>query len=313
MSPPPVSIVVLSWNTKELLAKCLQALRRDPDLRSWEILVVDNASEDGSADMTAQQFPWAKLVRNSENLLYSEGNNIGARAAEGEYLCLLNSDTEVLPGALPMLVRYLAANEDCAVVSPQLLWPDGRIQTACSKICRLKDALAGLPILRRSRWARRARARYTMTDFDHATDMDVEQPPGACMLMRRDEYLAMGGLDPRLSLYFNDVDFCRRLLQNGRRIHYLASAKVYHHHGASTKKRVEEFGHPLWHRNRISYFRKWGGIPSAMVAVACFSAEAIDIGCRILLRPREWAEKPKTLAALCRYVARCLGLARLQR
>lgn len=311
MTTPHVSIVVLSWNTKDLLANCLNALARDPDHRRWEVLVVDNASGDGSADLVAEQFPWVKLIRNTANLLYSEGNNIGARAACGTYLCLLNSDTEVFPGAITMLADYLSTHSDCGAVSPQLLWPDGRIQHECKRLLRLRDVFASMPGIRRLPWSRKVRQHATMDDFDHTTSRDVDQPPGACMMMRREEYLTLGGLDPRLSLFFNDVDLCQRLLRNQRRIYYLAEAKVYHHHGASTKKKVEEFGHPLWQRNRIAYFRKYGGALAALLVTICFLLESIYIGFRILLGRRPWSQKLRALSGLGRYSARCVGLARI--
>lgn len=308
MTIPLVSIVVLSWNTKELLANCLRAIRRDPDTANWEVLVVDNASEDGSADMVEESFPWVRLIRNPTNLLYSEGNNIGARLANGDHLCLLNSDTEVVPGALRQLADYLAANDDCAAASPQLLWPDGRIQSGCRRMFGFRDVVANLPLIRNMRWARNLQHRAAMTEFDHASDCDVDQPPGACMMLRRSEYLESGGLDPSLSLYFNDVDLCRRFLLAGRRIRYIASARVYHHHGASTKKKTVEFGNPLWHRNRISYIRKWNGIMAAGVVMLCVAIEAAYMMGRVALGRRAWREKPTALLELCRHTARSLGL-----
>jgi GT2 family glycosyltransferase len=127
---PELSVVVLSWNTQDLLRACLQALANDPPAQAREILVVDNGSSDGSADMVAREFPTVMLLRNTENLGYAEGNNVGARAATGKFLCLLNSDTEVRPGALDRLLEFLQSHADYAAVGPKLLNVDGSVQRA---------------------------------------------------------------------------------------------------------------------------------------------------------------------------------------
>jgi GT2 family glycosyltransferase len=239
---PDLSIVVLSWNTADLLQACLRSLQADTTTLTREIIVVDNASADGSADLVAARFPNVKLIRNAANLLYSEGNNIGARAATGRFLCLLNSDTEVSRGALDQLVQYLQQHPGCGLVGPKLVNPDGSVQAGCRRFPDLAEAFWAWGWLRRTRAGQRAAASARMADFDHLTSRDVQQPLGACMMLVRDEFMRLGGLDPVLSLFYNDVDLCLRLSRGGRRIHYLATAVVMHHQGASTKKRVEEFG-----------------------------------------------------------------------
>ena len=303
---PDLSIVVLSWNTVELLHACLRSLHADPSALTREIIVVDNASADGSADMVAERFPAAKLIRNPANLLYSEGNNIGARAASGRFLCLLNSDTEVKPGALDQLVAYLQQHSDCGMVGPKLVNPDGSVQAGCRRFPTLAEAFWAWGWLRGTGPGRRVEAKARMQDFDHLTSRDVEQPLGACMMVHREEFLRLGGLDPVLSLFYNDVDLCLQLAHRGRRVHYLASAVVMHHHGASTKKRVEQFGSPLWNANRIAFYRKHHGWLAAMVVRVMTSLSLVCMFLRILLGRRSWAEKREVLGRFRTFAFRSL-------
>jgi N-acetylglucosaminyl-diphospho-decaprenol L-rhamnosyltransferase len=254
---PELSVVVLSWNTKDLTLACLRALAADGTRRTREVVVVDNGSNDGSADAIAAAHPAVRLVRNAENRGYSGGNNQGAREATGRWLCLLNSDTEVRPGALDALVDWLEAHREYGMAAPRLVNQDGSVQRACMRFPGLATAF----VFDMS-WARRwplklVDDRYYMRDFDHLSSRDVEQPPGACCVIDREEYLAGGGLDEELWLFFNDVDICRRLWKRGRRIRYVAEAEVMHHVGSSTKRFARLI--VTWHRNRIAYYVKHYG------------------------------------------------------
>jgi len=257
VSAPVLSVVVLSWNTRELTLACLRALFAQAPRHAREVIVVDNGSGDGSADAIAQQFPQVMLLRNADNRLYAAGNNQGAAAATGEFLCTLNSDTEVRPGALDLLVDFLRQHEGHGAVAPKLVDPDGSVQHACQRFPTLATALC-FDSWWGTFWPGSAiQARYLMRDFDHLSSRDVEQPPGAVFVIRLAEWRRYGGLDEQLSLFYNDVDLCRRLWRDGRRIHYLAAAEVLHHRGASTRN----FGKMLvlWHQNRLAYYSKHYG------------------------------------------------------
>jgi GT2 family glycosyltransferase len=258
MAAPVLSVVVLSWNTRGLLLACLRALFGEDPRHRREVIVVDNGSNDGSADAVAHAFPQVRLIRNPENRLYAVGNNQGAFAATGEFVCTLNSDTEVRPGALDQLVDFLRAHPGHGAVAPRLVDPDGTVQRACQRFPTLMSALCF-----DSWWGKWwpgswVQDRYLMRDFDHLSSRDVDQPPGACFCMRRDEYVRMGGLDEELSLFYNDVDLSKRLWRAGRKVHYLAEAEVMHHRGASTRSFTRML--VVWHRNRIAYYKKhYGG------------------------------------------------------
>ncbi|MEC8652913.1 MAG: glycosyltransferase family 2 protein [Planctomycetota bacterium] len=254
---PTLSVVVLSWNTRQLTLACLKALHAETPAHSREVIVVDNGSEDGSAEAVAANYPAVRVIRNADNRLYAAGNNQGAAVAAGEFLVTLNSDTEVRAGALDQLVDFLRANPTYGAVAPRLCDPDGSVQRACMRFPTLATALC-FDSWFGSFWpGRRVVARYVMEDFDHLDSRDVDQPPGATCMLRASDWRELGGFDEELALFYNDVDLCLRLHARGQKIRYLASAEVMHHRGASTKNFAKML--VIWHRNRLAYYRKHYG------------------------------------------------------
>ncbi len=258
MPPAPlVSIVILSWNTRELLERCLECVRAiDPALER-EVVVVDNASSDDSVARVRERFPEVRLIVNATNLGYAEGNNVGIRAARGRFVFLLNSDTEVAPDAPGRLVRFLESEPWAGAVGAQLFNVDGTVQRACMRWPTL-PVLFGFDNWFGKRWPLRAAIdRYFCVDFDHLATRQVDQPPGAALMLRRSALDEVGLLDPDLFLFFNDVLLCRRLARRGYTIWFLAGARVVHHGGASTK-RYGAFALE-WHKNRARYYlREYG-------------------------------------------------------
>lgn len=235
-SPPRLSIVVLSWNTRELLDACLSSLQAAGGLAWEDVIVVDNASADGSADLVAERFPTVRLVANGQNDGYAIGNNIGAARARGQYLLLLNSDTEVGPGVLESLVGFLDDHPRHGACAPRLVHANGQVQLSCKAFPGLATAVFFDTCF--GRWWQRNREipRYFMSEFDHLTSRDVDQPPGAALLVRRDLWNLLGGFDPELWLFFNDVDLCRRMAELGWRVAYRAELPILHHEGCSTRQ-----------------------------------------------------------------------------
>ena len=305
MSGIHLSVVVLSWNTREILRSCLAALERDLPRKPREILVVDNGSVDGSPEMVAADHPSVRLIRNADNRLYAEANNQGARAARGEYLCLLNSDTEVRPGALDRMAEFLAGNPAYGAVAPKLVNPDGSVQRACRRFPSLLAPLlesTSLGAFPPGSWLTWWSA---MGEFDHRHSRDVPQPPGACFLINTQEYLALGGLDPSLSLFFNDVDLCLALRRKGRRIRYLAEAEVMHHQGFSTRAQQTRMRNLLWIRNRATYYEKNHGWLAARWLRAVLAMWGLETRLRIRLGPREPDEKRRAIEELDAFLDEC--------
>ncbi len=285
MTAPDLSVVILSWNTQDLTLACLRSLYAEDPKFSREVIVIDNASHDGSADAIAAEFPAATLIRNEENVGYSGGHNQGAKLASGRYLCTLNSDTEVSPGALDLLIDFLEENPSYGAVAPRLVNLDGSVQTACMHFPGLCTAVVFDTIWSKFPPGRWVDNYYHMRSFDHLHSCDVDQPPGAVFVMKRDEYLERGGLDEALWLFFNDVDLCRTLWKRGRKIRYLAEAAVTHHGGASTsgfQKMVV-----IWHRNRMAYYRKQYGAWTGPLMRVLVRTRAIEEWVRIGLRQKD--------------------------
>jgi N-acetylglucosaminyl-diphospho-decaprenol L-rhamnosyltransferase len=259
-----LSIVILSWNTRELLEACLASLYSVERALDYEVVVVDNASEDGSAECVEEAFPQARLIRNDRNEGYARGNNIGIRQSSGAYVLLLNSDTEVRGQALETMVDFLRTHPDYGGCGARLINPDDSVQRACMRFPDLKVTLFFDTFLEKVFPENPVVRRYFMRDFDHLQSVDVDQPPGACFMVTREVVEKVGLLDEGMFLFYNDVDYCKRIWQAGYKIRFLAEAKVMHHQGASTSK-YRDFGIE-WHRNRVRYYRKhfgWRGVMAA--------------------------------------------------
>jgi N-acetylglucosaminyl-diphospho-decaprenol L-rhamnosyltransferase len=301
VSAPVLSVVVLSWNTKALTLACLRALFGEAPRHAREVIVVDNGSHDGSGDAIAEQFPAVRLLRNADNRLYAAGNNQGAARHRGEFVCTLNSDTEVRPGALDRLVDWLLAHPDYGIAAPRLSDPDGSVQHACQRFPTLATALCFDSFWGTFWPGRSVVARYLMRDFDHLQAADVDQPPGACWVLRAVEWRQLGGFDEQLSLFYNDVDLCLRLRRAGRRIRYVADAEVMHHRGASTKNFARML--VLWHKNRSAYYGKHWGLLGRLWIRLCVRLriweEWLRIGARNRHDPgRKKAERDHLAAAV---------------
>lgn len=254
-----LSVVIPSWNTRELLRACLLSLSN-----AWtagderpEVVVVDNASADGSADMVATEFPDVVLVRNAANEGFARGCNQGIELSAGRNVLLLNADTEVVGDALARMQRFLADHPDYGAVAPRLVNPDGTTQGGCMAFPNLWTPVwFGTPL---ERWFPESRElrRYFMRDWDHEDERDVDQPPAACLLVRRAVLDEIGAFDEDLWLFFNDVDLSKRMQAAGWRTRYLPGARVVHHVGESTRQFADRVSE--WQRNRLTYYRKHHG------------------------------------------------------
>jgi GT2 family glycosyltransferase len=296
---PDLSVVVLSWNTKDDLRTCLTAVYAGAGELRVEVVCVDNASADGSADMVAAEFPQVRLIRNTENVGYARGVNQGIREARGYRIALLGSDTQVYPDALPKLVAALDADAGLGAVAPRLVnFEDDATQRACMRFPRLRTACWWDTPLQA--WFPKSRElrRYQYLDFDHETSRDVDQPPGTCLVLHRRTVDRLGPMDERLWLFFNDVDWSLRLRAMGMRTRYLAEARVRHRQGGSTRK-YADFG-AEWHRNRIAFYRKHWGLVGAALTKSVLVYVAIRQGVRVYRELRTFeAAKPhlRTLAS----------------
>jgi GT2 family glycosyltransferase len=240
MDKPFVSALIVNWNTCEHLRRCLQALQRCPQPPDLEVIVVDNASSDGSAEVVRREFLQARLIANDRNLGYAAANNQAAKVAQGRYLLLLNPDAEVTDDAIAKLLAFAETHPEAGAVAPKLVYPDGRLQPSLRSFPTPAALLfATLPLdklfaLRPSPLTAFL-GHYRLTWFRYDRIAEVEQPMASALLVRREAWEQVGGMDETMPIFFNDVDFCWRLKKAGWRIYFLPDAVVIHHHGASTR------------------------------------------------------------------------------
>lgn len=275
MSKLKLSIVIPSWNTEALLRTCLASIEAAPKPPT-EVIVIDNDSADGSADMVAKEFPTVKLQRNERNEGFAIACNQGAHLATGEYLLLLNADTEIRATALNDMTAFLEAHAEYAAVAPRLIHPDGRTQPTCMAFPSMWTPLFFGTVLERM-WPRSPEMRrYFMLDWNQEDERDVEQPPAACFTVRRAIFEELDGFDEDLWLFFNDVDLSKRLEAKGWKTRYLGHTEVVHIVGASTSQYGRFLGE--WHRNRLTYYRKHFGALAGPWLKCCVSLSIAEHG-----------------------------------
>lgn len=237
-----LSVLVVSWNTRDLLRACLNSLQAHLGGGEHEIIIVDCASGDGSAEMVEREFPDVQLVASRENLGFARGNNLAFERSRGEWVWLLNPDTEVFAGAGQTLMAFLEEHPRAGGVASALV--DARARNF-QRSCRTFPTPAALwsEALGLSRFFPRSKrfGFYKMGHFSHRTARQVQQPMASSLLLRRQAIQSSGGLfDERFPIFFNDVDLCWRLICNGWQVWYEPRAKVLHWGGASTAQRRGE-------------------------------------------------------------------------
>ena len=236
-SVPDISILVVSWNTSELTQACLDSIPGSvAPGTTVETIVVDNGSADGSIELLRARDD-VELIENGLNLGYAAAVNQAYARARGRLVLLLNSDVDLPPGSVDVLVRFLGAHPDVAGVGPLYLNPDGSFQQHHYRLPTLSMLLASSSApLRRLPSFSRSFSRYRMLDVDFSTPRPVEQPSASCLLLRRDalgdDYL----LDEQFPIYFNDVELAYRLGKRGHSLWMTPESMVYHVHGASTRQ-----------------------------------------------------------------------------
>jgi GT2 family glycosyltransferase len=272
---PDASVVIVSFNTREVTRECLRTLEREADGVAYEAIVVDNASRDGSADMVAADFPGAILIRSDVNLGFGAANNRGFAVARGRHVVLLNSDAFLTPGALRRSVELLDADPRLGLVGGRLVGRDGAPQPSARQFNSVLNDLLALSGLASSRPRSRFFGRFDRTWADPAQPADVDWVPGAYSAIRAEALERAGPFDERFFLYYEEVDLCRRLKAAGYAIGYRPEIEVVHLGGESsrtvTRLSMSSSGAQLtlWRmRSAFLYYRKNHGWATARLARA---------------------------------------------
>jgi hypothetical protein len=278
---PEVSVIVVSWNTRELTRACLESVRNHARARPLEVVVVDNDSADGSVDMVRADFPEATLVVNSANLGFGRGVNAGLAVARGKHIMLLNSDTLLEDDVVDRLVSALEVEPDVGLVGAGLSYPDGRLQPSCGRFPSLGRELASLVspgnLLGRLGSAPRFPSPFH-SHADHASDRDVDWVAGACLLARAEAVEDVGPFDDRIFLFGEEWDWCWRFRKAGWRVVHRPAASVVHVGSASMESsgpwRVRALL-SAYHYVLAKHRGRWHGVGYKAVTLLASSVKAV--------------------------------------
>ena len=234
------SITIANWNTRKDLQDCLQSLNAVRDEAPFEVIVVDNASTDGSAEMVEAEFPWVRLMRMPTNLYFTGAHNRALSLRNAPHAFLLNSDTVVHKGALKTLLAYSNAHPEVGVVGPKLLNPDGSLQFSCRRFPNPVATLFRNTALGRLFPNNRFTRDYLMTDWTHDGPREVDWVSGAAMFVTQSAMEKVGFLDPNYVMFCEDVDWCYRVHKAGFKVVYLPTAVITHAIGRSTSQAAKK-------------------------------------------------------------------------
>lgn len=282
-------VIIVNYRSYPELIRCLESI--EPERRRLErVIVVDHECDTETAARVVSRFPWIQLVERNTNEGFATGINVGARLGSARSLLILNPDCVVVPGACERLVEFLSARPDTAAAGPRILNSDGTLQGSARRFPNLTTAIAG-----RSSWLTRVfprnqLSRWNLPAFDAGEHpIDVDWVSGACMLVRREAFEGVGGMDERFFLYWEDADLCRRLHETGWRIAYYPGATVVHAGGRSSIH-AEAASLIAFHKSAYALFRKHARGVAALLHPLVYLALQIRVRAMLALRARSTAK-----------------------
>jgi len=249
-----LSIIIVNYNVKDLLRRCLSSIFGFQKDVNFEVRVIDNNSEDQSTKMVSGKFPQVKLLENKRNLGFSAACNQGIRKSRGRYILLLNPDTEFVSGGITEMIKFMDSHTRVGICGPQMIDSQGKIHFSCRSFPSYLTAVSsGQSILNRLFPRNPLSRKYLLKD--QSQKREVDWVSGSCLLTKREVFEKIGPLDELFFMYVEDVDFCYRAKNAGFLVHYLPEVVVIHHIGKSTKKRklLMQTEH---HRSMYHFFRK---------------------------------------------------------
>ncbi len=271
-----LSIIIVSWNAKNHLLKCLKSLAQTSGVATMEIIVVDNASTDGSPELVEGSFPHVRLIRNSANLGFAKANNIGMRVSKGRYFGLINSDVEVLDNCLVRLIKHMDQNPRLGMTGPSVFGGDGKIQRSCRGFPGVWNMFCRCLALDHLFPSCQCFNGYQLLNWNQDTERLVDILSGCFWLVRREAVEQVGGLDEGFFMYGEDMDWCRRFRNAGREVMFVPSARAIHYGGASSSNAPVRF-YIEKQRADLQYWKKH----HSRVATVCF---LLISGLHLLLR-----------------------------
>ncbi|MDH3214722.1 MAG: glycosyltransferase [Candidatus Krumholzibacteria bacterium] len=252
-----ISVIIVSYNSRADLEPCLESLKKQSLFDRTEVVVVDNASTDGTPEMVRDRYPWVNLRLSGRNVGYSRGVNLGMQVAQGRYFLVLNPDTVVREHSIEKLFQFMEHTPDAGVVGPKLIFNDGNVQYSCRRFYNWKVLILRRTFLGRIFKNSTAISEHLMLDYDHETTTAVDWIIGACMLVRRQAVESVGPMDERFFLYFEDVDWCYRMKQKEWGVYYCPEAVVVHGYERESAQSVINRSFVAHLASLIRYYEKW--------------------------------------------------------
>lgn len=260
-----LSIIIVNWNVCALLRQTLLSIYKYPPRKStFEVIVVDNNSQDESVKMLQAEFPQVITIASPKNVGFAAGNNLGLKIAKGKVLLCLNPDTEILPDALDFIPKTFAADPKLGAMGVKLLNPDHTLQPSCKSFPDLDTILWNATSLDTISPNSKIFGKYNMTWFKHDQEIEVDQPMGAALAVRREVMDQVGMFDERYFMYFDEVDWCYRIKQAGWKIKFFPQVSIIHHWAQSTKQALFKMN-KQWYISFYKYLRKNRKYPSWLV------------------------------------------------
>ena len=245
-----LSVILVNYNTKDLLRNCLRSVFETVTDASYEVFVVDNASADGSVEMLKREFPSVRVIANERNVGFAAANNQAMKEMNGRYALLLNSDAVLTGQAVSDLMTFMEGNAGSAMACGQLLNADGSKQNSIANFPDYLSLMFNVPVLEYL-----FPKRYPSKRFHHSSPIEIDSGIGACLMVRKKAIDEIGLLDERYFFFFEETDWAFRFRKSGWKIHFVPSARIYHLQGKSigqsARSRIE------FYRSRYQYFRKW--------------------------------------------------------
>jgi len=299
-----LSIIIVNYNTSQLLFQCLSAIyaRNYPFL--IEIILVDNGSHDNSVAMVREYFPDVCLIENNENLGFAKANNIGLAGARGNIILMLNSDTKILEDALPKLMAFLNTHPDVAVVSGRLVYPDFSDQGVARAFPTPINAFFGRTTLLNKIFPHNGFSKKYLVSRSHTSDepFEVDWVSGACLMVKKSVLAQVGLLDEKFFMYWEDADFCFRLKQKGWKVFCVPEAKIIHYEGKSTRRKssarlIIEFHKSVYRYYRKHYIKSVFEPMNAIAVSGLFLRTLVLLGVNIFKAKNRGGERKRSVAS----------------
>jgi len=269
-----LSIIIVSWNVREDLLRCIRSIEENKPSCTFEVIIVDNASTDGTVDIIQKHFSEISLIINIDNRGFAAANNQALKKSQSKYILFLGPDTIIHPKSLDILVRFMESNEDVGACGSKLLNCDGTIQPSVRRFPTFRAALYRHSAFRYLHLFRGQYNKWLMKDFKYDRQLDVDQLMGAALMVRRSIIDQLGGMDEIFFMYYEEVDLCYRIKQAGWRIVYVPNVEITHLGGRSAGQ-IPAGKHIMAITSLLKFFKKYRGTFATAVFACIFKTALI--------------------------------------